>query len=91
MPLHGLVAHDGFGRMTEHLRHIEVEGLHTIGLHEREMGVAGGLAHHIQRGALALGYLAHMLDMLLVDEQAHTFLTLIGDDLLGGECLVANR
>ena len=90
MTLNGLVAHDGLRRVTEHLGHIEVEGLDAVGLLEREVGVAGGLADHIQRGTLALGNAAHMLDVLLVDEQSHALLALVGNDLLGAQRLVAN-
>ena len=90
MALHGLVAHDSLRRVTEHLGHIEVEGLHTVGLHEREMGVTGGIAHHVQGSALTLGNLPDMFDMLLIDEQTHTLLTLVGDNLFGRKGLVAN-
>ena len=68
--------------MTEHLGHIEVERLDAVALLEREVGIAGGLADHIQRGTLTLGNLAHMLDMLFVNEQAHALLTLVGNDFL---------
>ena len=88
--LHGVVAHDGFRRVAEHLGHVEVEGLHAVALAEGEMGVAGGLAHDVERGALALGYLAHMVNMLFVDEQAHALLALVGNDFLRREGLVAN-
>ena len=83
MALYGLVHHIGLGRMTEHLGHIEVERLDAVALLEREVGIAGGLTDHIQRGTLALGNLAYMLDMLFVDEQAHALLTLVGNDFLG--------
>ena len=82
MALDGLVSHDGLRRVAEHLGHVEVEGLHAVTLLEREVGVACGLADHIQRSTLTLGDLADMFDMLLVDEQAHSLLTLVGDDLL---------
>ena len=55
------------------------------------MGVAGGLADYIERGTLALGDTLHMLEMLLVDEQTHALLALVGDDFLGAEGLVADR
>ena len=87
---HRLVNHHRLGRMSEHLSHIHVEGLHSVGLAEREVGVARRLAYHIERSTLALGYLAHTVDVLLVDEQSHALLTLVGDDLLGREGLVAD-
>ena len=68
--------------MAEHLSHVEVERLDAVALLETEVGIAGGLTDHIQWGTLALGNLAYMLDMLFVNEQAHTFLTLIGDNFL---------
>ena len=90
MTLHSLIAHDGLWRMAEHLRHIQVERLHAVALYEREMGIASGFTHHIQWGTLALSNFPDMLDMLFVDEQTHAFLTLIGDNLLGGEGLVSD-
>ena len=66
--------------MSEHLCHVEVEGLHSVGLDEREVGVASGLAYDVERCAFALGDAAHVFDMFLVDEQTHTFLALVGND-----------
>ncbi len=90
MPLYGNIAHDGLGRMTEHLRNVEVERTHAVALLEREVRIASGLAHHIHRGTLALGDAAHLLDVLLVDEQSHALLALVGYYLLGAQCLVAD-
>jgi len=86
----GLITHDGLGRVAEHLRHVEVERLHAIALPETEMRVARGLSHDIQRCAFALGNAFHAVEMFLVDEQSHAFLTLVGDDFLGRERLVAD-
>ena len=55
------------------------------------MGIAGGFTNYIQRSTLALGNLAHMVDVLLVDEKTHALLTLVGNDFLGRQCLVADR
>ena len=55
------------------------------------MGIACGLSHNIQRCTLALCYAAHMLDVLLVDEQTHALLTLVCNDFLCREGLVADR
>ena len=76
--------------MPEHLRHVEVEGTLPVGLHKREVRVAGGLAHHVHRGALALGNFAHVVEVFLLNEQAHALLTLVGNDFLGRERGVAN-
>ena len=76
--------------MAEHLRHIKVERLSAVGLFEGKMGVARCLAHHIERCTFALGNLPYALNMLLVDKQAHTFLTLVGDNFFGREGLVAD-
>ena len=86
----GLVHHVGLGRVAEHLRHIEVERLDTVALYEREVCVARGFADHIQRGTLALGYLAHVFDMFFVNEQAHALLTFVCYNLLARQCLVAD-
>ena len=88
--LDALVAHDGLGRVAEHLGHVEIERLHAIALDEGEVGVARGLADHIHRGTLALGDLRHMGQVLLVDEQSHALLRLVGDNLLGAQRLVAD-
>ena len=82
VPYYRVVPHVGLGRVAEHLRHVEVERLNAIALHETEVGVARGFADNIQRSALAFGYFAHVLDVLLVDEQAHALLALVGYYLL---------
>ena len=88
--LHGVVAHHRLWRMAKHLGYIQVEWLHPITLPEREVTIAGGLTNYIERCAFALSYLPHMIDMLLIYQQPHALLTLIGDDFLRGERLVAN-
>ena len=77
--------------MSEHLCHVEVEGFHAVTLFEGEVGITCRLTDDIHRGTLTLGNLLDMLDMFLVDEQAHTLLTLVGDNLFRGEGLVADR
>ena len=88
---YGFVYHHRLGRVAEHLRHIQVEGFHTVTLYKREMGIACGLTHYVHRGAFTFGNTTHMFNMFLVDEQAHAFLALVGDDFLGREGLVADR
>ena len=76
--------------MAEHLGHVQVERTDAVALLEGEMGVAGGLADNVQRSALALGDLTHVVDMFLLYEQAHALLALVGDDLFRREGLVAD-
>ena len=90
MVRNGRISHNRLGRVSEHLRHIQVERFHTIALHEREMGIARRLTHHIHRCTFTFSNLPHLLNMLFVDEQAHTLLTLIGDNLFRAKCLVAD-
>ena len=82
MTLYSIIFHNGLWRVPEHLSHIQIKWLHAVALLEREVGIASGFPDYIQRGTLTLGNLTYMFDMLLVDEQAHTLLTLVGDDLL---------
>ena len=77
--------------MTEHLSYIEVEWLHTISLLEAEVSIASSLTNHVHWSTLTVGNLLNLADILLVDEQAHTLLTLVGDDFLGAQSLVADR
>ena len=91
MVLYGVVAHDGFGRVTEHLGDVEVERLDAITLFEGEVRIACGLTDDVQRRTLAFRNFTDMLDVLLINEQAHTLLTLVGDDFLGTQGLVADR
>ena len=65
---HGDVAHNGLGRMAEHLSHVEVERLHAVALHKRKVSIAGGLTHDIHRGALALGNLLYMAEVFLINQ-----------------------
>ena len=53
--------------------------------------VASGLTYGVHRRAFALSNLAYMFDSLLVDEQSHALLALVGDDFLGRQSLVTNR
>ena len=55
------------------------------------MRIACGLTDDIQRCTFALSNTTNMFDMLLIDEQAHALLTLVGNDLLRRQCLVADR
>ena len=87
---HRLVAHHGLRRMTEHLCHVEVEGFLAVALDEAEVGVACGVTDNIERCTLAGCNLLHAVEVLLVDEQAHALLALVGDNLLGREGLVAD-
>ena len=87
----GLVDHDRFGRVAEHLRYVQVEGALSVGLLEGEVRVAGRFAHHVHRGAFALGDAAHVFQVFLLDEQSHAFLAFVGNDFLGRECRIAHR
>ena len=76
--------------MSKHLSHVEVERFDAVALPEREVGIAGRFAYHIQRSTLTLGNAAHVFDVLFVDEQSHALLTLIGYDFLARQRLVAD-
>ena len=88
--LHGVVTHDGLGRVTEHLGNVEVERLDAVALDKREVGIARGLTDHIQRRTLTLSNLTHVFNVFLVNQQSHAFLTLIGNDFLCRERLVTD-
>ena len=88
--LHGLVHHHGLGRRTEHLFNGQVEGTNAIGLFEGEAVVACCLTNGVHGSALTLGNAAYVFDGLLVDEQTHALLTLVGNNLLSRESLVAD-
>ena len=45
--LHGFVYHNGFGRVAEHLRHIQIEGALSVSLLEGKVGIARRFAHHV--------------------------------------------
>ena len=60
--------------MTEHLRHVQVEWLNTIALYKCEMGIACGLTNNIHRCTFTLCNLLHVVEMFLVNEQAHALL-----------------
>ena len=77
--------------MTKHLSNIQVERLHAVALLEREVGIAGSLTDHVQRGTLTFGNLTDVLNVFLVDKQTHALLTLVGNDFLRRKRLVANR
>ena len=91
MTLYGFVFHDCFRRMSEHLCHVEVEGAHAVALFEREMLVAGRLAHNVHRGALAHGYFVYVVYVFFVDEQTHAFLRFVCYDFARGKRGVTDR
>ena len=91
MAFYRLIFHDGLGRMSKHLCHIQVKRFLSISLYEREVSVASGLTYHIQRCTLTFGNRLHVVKMLLVNEQSHALLTLVGNDFLGTERLITNR
>ena len=82
LPHHRLIVHVRLGRVAEHLCHIQVEGAHTVTLLESKMRIARRFAHHIQRCTLTLCNLTHVLNVLLVNQQTHALLTLVGNDFL---------
>ena len=53
--------------------------------------VACSFSYHIHRSAFAFGNLAYVVDGLLVNQQAHTFLRFVGDDFLGRQGFVTDR
>ena len=79
---HGLILHICLWRMSKHLTHFQVERTHTISLFESEMCITRCLTHHIQWSTLTLSNLAHMLNVLFLNEQAHALLTFVGNDFL---------
>ena len=88
--LHRHIGHHRLGRVAEHLCHVEVEGAFAVGLFESEVRIARGFAHHIEGCAFALGNAAHVVDVLLLNEEAHALLALVGDDFLGRKCRIAH-
>ena len=77
--------------MTEHLSYIEVEWLYAVSLLEAEVSIACSLTNYVHWSTLTVGNLLNLADILLVDEQAHALLALVGDDFLGAQSLVADR
>ena len=87
---YGHVFHDGFRAGAEHLFYGEVEGTYAVGLFEGKAVIAGGFADGIHGSAFTVGNALYVFDGLFIDEQAHTFLALVGNDFLGAEGGVAH-
>ena len=75
--------------MAEHLAYLQVKGTLAVGLLKGEVCIAGGLSHYVERGTLTLGNAVDVVDVMLVDEQTHALLALVGNDFLGRESVVA--
>ena len=88
---HSRVVHVGLWRMTEHVGKSEVDRLDAICLFECEAHVVGCLTNHEEWAALALGNLPYALDVLLLDEEAHTLLALVARNLLCAQSWVTDR
>ena len=86
-----LVNHVSLRRRTEHLVNGQVERTHTVSLFEGKTMVTGCFTYGVHRSTFTFCNLANMFDSLFVDEQAHTFLTFVGDDFLGTQSFVTDR
>ena len=86
-----VVGHHRAGCLAEHVVHGQVDGFHPVGLTEYEAVVAGRLAHYVEGGALAVGYLTDAVNIFFVDDDTHALLTLVTYDFLGREGGVAHR
>ncbi len=91
MTHHGLVGHNGFGGMSEHLGYVQVKRLLTIALYKTEVSITGCLTDDVHRSTFTVGNFPDMIQILLVNQQSHTLLALVADDLLGAESLVPDR
>ena len=89
LALHSMVTHDGLGRVSKHLAYFQVKWAYPISLFEGKVGISCGFTHHIEWCTLTLCYLAHMIDMMFIDEQSHALLTLVGNDFLSRQSVVA--
>ena len=83
-----LVHHIGLGRGAEHIRQSQVNGLVSPCLFEGQVHILRGASYDIHRSTLTLGDACDALYIFALDEQAHTLLALVADDLLGGKGLV---
>ena len=90
LALNGFIHHDCLGRVSEHLRHIKVEGTHTIRLLESKVSIASTFTYNIHRSTLTFSNLTHMFDVFFLNEETHTLLAFVGNDFLCRKCLVAN-
>ena len=88
---HSRVVHVGLWRMTEHIGKSEVDRLDAISLFECEAHIVGCLTNHEEWATLALGNLPYALDVLLLDEEAHTLLALVARNLLCAQSWVTDR
>ena len=85
-----LVHHIGLGRGAEHIRQSQVNGLVSPCLFEGQVHILRGASYDIHRSTLTLGDACDALYIFALDEQAHTLLTLVTDDFLGGKGLVSD-
>ena len=83
-----LVHHIGLGRRAEHIRQSQVNGLVSPSLFEGQVHILRGASYDIHRSTLTLGDACDALYIFALDEQAHTLLTLVTDDFLGGKGLI---
>ena len=82
--------HDGLGRTAEHLVNSKVKRAHPVRLFKSETSVTGRFSYYIHRCTFPRRYLLYMLQRLVLDEQAHAFLGLVGDYLFCREGVVTD-
>ena len=87
---YGGVVHHRLGGVAKHVGHLQVYRFASLVVLEYEAMVAGGLADHIYRGALALSHTFHIGYILGIHHHTHALLALVAHDLLGREGLVAH-
>ena len=85
------IVHVGDRRVAKHLGNIQVKRFHTISLTETEMGITSRFTYYIQRSTFAFSDFSNMFTVLFIDEQTHSFLAFVGNNLFAGQGLVSDR
>ena len=91
MAFYSLVHHISFRRRTEHLIYCQIKWADTISLFKSETGITGSFTYSIHWGTFAVGYLLYVFNSRFINQQPHTFLRLIGNNLFGRQCFVTDR
>ncbi len=86
---YGNIVHHSLGRVAEHVIHGQVDGFVAVAAVEYKAVVAGGFAHYIERGTLALSYGFDVGYFVGVNNHAHAFLAFVAYDFLCREGGVA--
>ena len=91
MAMNGGICHDGFGWTPKHIFKSKIHWFQTSWFwFKRKALIINNFTHNIHRRAFSVGDALEGFNVVLANDQTHSFLRFVADDFLGGKRRVAN-